>query len=237
MTEDAILRDFLLDAAAAEFAAELNDTMPVDASPRLRRQMNAMLSDPNGWAKRRHRPVWKRIARAAAMILLTVTLSLGALMAVSPTVRAAVINWAMEWYETHIIYRFSGKQEEDPFAPLPRYEITALPEGYVFYQEIDTLNAHDTGYVNTGGELLWFGYQRMTQGGLLAIDGVDKSTISEIQVNGMRGQFHLSTDPIEPNLLVWIDEGENMMLSIQGFLGEQELLHIAESADLFNVTN
>ena len=93
MTDDTMLRDFLLDAAAAEFAAELNDTTSVDSSPRLRRQMTAMLSDPQGWVKRKRRPVWKRIARAAAVIVLTCALSLGALMAVSPAVRAGIINW------------------------------------------------------------------------------------------------------------------------------------------------
>lgn len=104
MTDDAILRNFLLDAAAVEFSAELSDTTPVDASPRLRRQMTAMLNDPNDWAKRQHRPVWNRLARTAAVILLTCFLSLGALMAISPTVRAAVITWVRETYEHSVVY-------------------------------------------------------------------------------------------------------------------------------------
>ena len=47
---------------------------------------------------------------AFAVILLVFSLSLGSLMAVSPTVRAAVIRWVTEWYETHITYRYSGEQ-------------------------------------------------------------------------------------------------------------------------------
>ena len=81
MTNDELLRNALLDAAAAEFAAELSDTSPAEASARLLRSMRAMLNDPNGWARRRRRPVWQRLARAAAMILLALSLSLGALMA------------------------------------------------------------------------------------------------------------------------------------------------------------
>lgn len=65
MTEDALLQGFLLDAAADEFASELADTTPVTVSPRLLRQMNAMLNDPNSWAKRQHRSIWSRIARTA----------------------------------------------------------------------------------------------------------------------------------------------------------------------------
>lgn len=236
MTEDAILRDFLLDAAAAEFAAELSDTTPVDVSPRLMRQMTAMLNDPMGWAKRQHRPVWKRIAYAAAVILLTFTLSLGALMAVSPSIRAAVINWAMEWYETHIVYRFSGKQEEDPFAPLPRYEITALPEGYELFQEIDAAGSYGLRFANESGDYLWFEYQRMVQGAATGISTEDM-TISEVEVNGCPGQLYHSLDEDMSSIIVWIDEKNNLKFMLDGFFDDLELLHMAESVSLSNMTN
>ena len=57
------------------------------------------------------------------MLLLVFSLSLGSLMAVSQTVRAAVV----EWYETHITYRHSGEQIA---GDMPWYEITDLLEGY-----------------------------------------------------------------------------------------------------------
>ena len=41
-------------------------------------------------------------------------------MAVSPTVRAAVVRWVTEWYETHVVYRFSGEQIADE---MPQYGI------------------------------------------------------------------------------------------------------------------
>ena len=44
------------------------------------------------------------------MLLLVFSLSLGSLMAVSQTVRAAVVRRVVEWYETHITYRHSGEQ-------------------------------------------------------------------------------------------------------------------------------
>ena len=111
--ENILLRNILLDAAMADYAEELADHRPELMSARLQRQMNAMLNDPNGWAKRQRRPIWIQVARVAAMILLTFSLSLGALMAVSPTIRAAIINWAVEWYDTHIVYRFSGQSTDD----------------------------------------------------------------------------------------------------------------------------
>ncbi len=39
-------------------------------------------------------------------------------MAVSPTVRAAVVRWVTEWYETHVVYRFC----ENMTGEMPQYD-------------------------------------------------------------------------------------------------------------------
>ncbi len=52
-------------------------------------------------------------------------------MVTSPNARARVIQWVREWYETHIVYRYSGEVIPEE---MPQYEISNLPEGY---QEID----------------------------------------------------------------------------------------------------
>lgn len=236
--ENALLKNILLDAAMADYASELADHRPEPMSPRLQRQMTAMLNDPSGWAKRKRRPVWKRIAHAAAVILLTLTLSLGALMAVSPTIRAAVINWVVEWYDTLIVYRFSGKPSDDPLAPLPRYEITDLPEGYkLFKDKMVSPGSYDVGYVNAVGELLWFGYQRMEQGAVLVIqEETVGMTTYEVTVNGCKGWVYCSPDAEQHNIIVWIDEKQNLQFNVSGFFGKAELLHIAESVSLCNST-
>ena len=197
-----------------------------------------MLNDPNGWAKRQHRSVWSKIARAAAMILLAFSLSLGALMAVSPTIRAAIINWVVEWYDTQIVYRFSGRTAEDPYPSLPKYEVTALPKGYEpFKDEIITPGSYDVGYVNEGGDLLWFGYQRMEQGGVLAIqENTEGMTADVVTVNGCKGWVYCSQDAEPNNIIVWIDEGQNLEFDISGFFSKDELLHMAESVSLCDST-
>ena len=235
MTEDAVLRDFLLDAAAAEFEAELNDTTPVDASLRLRRQMTAMLNDPDGWVKRQHRPVWKRIAYAAAVILLMLTLSLGALMAVSPTVQAAVITWVHEVYEHSVVYRFFVQTE----SPLPEYAPTWLPEGFALDERVEFDGWVLYMYLNSStGEMLSFDYKQASADTQVQIGGYDDEPVPVSEpctVNGMTADYYPISDSGTSNL-IWIDESQGVVFTINSTLEKGVVLHIAESVSLFNST-
>lgn len=227
-TERSALRELFLDAAAVEFAAELSNTKPVAVSPRFERQMNAMLTDPQRWATRRVRPLWKKCVQTAAALLLVCSLSLGALMAVSPAVRAAVINWVTEWYETYILYRYSGEQIS---GELPKYEITDLPEGYVETERIEMPEYFCVTYKNEEGQWLRFAYSYMQQGSALDIltEGVE---VRDITVNGFDSQIFLSLDPKNDNTLTWIDPSANLQFTVDAFLDESAILHIAESVAL-----
>lgn len=61
--EDITLRDILLDAAAKEFSVELSDIKPVVVSFHFQKQMKAMVANPQRWAKRHVRPLWKNVCR------------------------------------------------------------------------------------------------------------------------------------------------------------------------------
>ena len=124
---DTLMRRVLLDSLKLDAESTASGESAFEPTPRYQRQMAAMLSDPLKWAQKRARPIWKSALQKVAMILLVFTLSLGSLMAVSPTVRAAVVRWVTEWYETHIVYRYSGEQIT---GEMPQYENTDLPEGY-----------------------------------------------------------------------------------------------------------
>ena len=149
-------------------------------------------------------------------------------MAVSPAVRAAVINWVTEWYETHILYRYSGDQIS---GELPKYEITDLPEGYVETERIEMPEYFCVTYKNEEGQWLRFAYSYMQQGSALDIltEGVE---VRDITVNGFDGQIFLSLDPKNDNTLTWIDPSANLQFTVDAFLDEFTILHIAESVVL-----
>ena len=131
---DRMMQHVLLDAIKRDCEKETDDVPAFKPTRHYQRQMAAMLSDPLKWARKRARPIWKSALQKVAMILLVFTLSLGSLMAVSPTVRAAVVRWVTEWYETHVVYRFSGEQIADE---MPQYEVTDLPEGYAETERVE----------------------------------------------------------------------------------------------------
>ena len=124
---DRMMQHVLLDAIKRDCEKETDDVPAFKPTRHYQRQIAAMLSDPLKWARKRARPIWKSALQKVAMILLVFTLSLGSLMAVSPTVRAAVVRWVTEWYETHVVYRHLGTPMT---CKIPQYTITDLPDGY-----------------------------------------------------------------------------------------------------------
>ena len=94
---DTLMRRVLLDSLKLDLEGATGNELPFEPTPRYQRQMTAMLADPLKWARKRARPVWKKAIQKVAVILLVFSLSLGSLMAVSPTVRADVVSWEVEW--------------------------------------------------------------------------------------------------------------------------------------------
>lgn len=129
---DALLRRALMDANLERFQTALEgaDSLAPAFSSRYLRQRMRLLADPFGWAKKAARPLWKRAARNVACILLACTLALGALMAASPTVRAAVLNWLRELGGGHVAYTSTSDRTAWDYDEPPAWRPTWLPEGW-----------------------------------------------------------------------------------------------------------
>ena len=149
-------------------------------------------------------------------------------MAVSPTVRAAVVRWVTEWYETHIVYRYSG---EDISGEMPQYEISGLPQDYI---EIirDVYEASvSVVYESPSGDMICFDYTYMQQGAANIIAPGDDE-ILDVTVNGIQGQFFLPYDPADAKTITWIDADSNLQFVVKAFCSETDILHMAESVSL-----
>ena len=232
---DRMMQHVLLDAIKRDCEKETDDVPAFNPTRHYQRQIAAMLSDPLKWAQKRARPLWKNVAQKAAVILLVFSLSLGSLMAVSPTVRAAVVRWVTEWYETHIVYRYSGEQIT---GEMPQYEVTDLPEGYAETERVEWPSYVSIIYQKVNDEnapWIYLQYIYMQQGASSNFE-IENADIIPVTVNGLEGQLYLTKDSEQSDsTITWIDPNENILFAVSAALNANDILHIAESVSLSKI--
>lgn len=232
---DRMMQHVLLDAIKRDCEKEADDVPAFKPTHHYQRQIAAMLSDPLKWAQKRARPLWKNVAQKATVILLVFSLGLGSLMAVSPTVRAAVVRWVTEWYETHVVYRFSGEQIADE---MPQYGVTDLPEGYAETERVEWPSYVSIIYQNVNDEnasWIYLQYIYMQQGASSNF-GIENADIIPVTVNGLEGQLYLTRDTEgADSTITWIVPDENMLFAVSAALNANDILHIAESVSLSKI--
>ena len=225
---DTLMRRVLLDSLKLDAESTASGELVFEPTPRYQRQMAAMVKDPLKWERRRARPLWKNVAQKIAVILLVFSLSLGSLMAVSPTVRAAVVRWVTEWYETHIVYRYSG---EDISGEMPHYEISGLPQDYTeIIRDVYEASASVV-YESPNGDMICFDYTHMQQGAANIIAPGDDEII-DVTVNGIQGQLFLPHNSENAKTITWIDADSNLQFVVKAFCSETDILHMAENVCL-----
>lgn len=228
---DMLMRRVLIDALRKEEESVIEVMGSFAPSQKHQRQMKEMLQDPLKWMRNKTRPVWKTIAQKVAVVLLIASVSLGGVMAVSPTVRATVIQWVTEWYETHIVYRFLGDAIPEK---MPEYKIANLPAGFTENTEYRVENPGYIGvwYENQDGDVILFDYIYMQQGSAAGYV-TDGSTVVPVEIEGLEGQLIKSNTPdISDSTLVWIDSKRNIQFSISAMLTDSEMVQMAESVSL-----
>ena len=223
--ENIIIKGVLLEAISRDFSEELSNNKEVSVSPRFKRQMMAMMNNPNKWAERHKRDYRRRFVKVVATIVLTCSLPFGVLTVASPTVRAAVIDWVVEWYESSIIYKFFGESDS---TKLPLYEVIDLPFDYTrigIPQELP--NNTEIIYENSDGEILRLSI--CGRGRFCNYNRCRKYGGHRNWRQRMPGHLYISVDPEQSNCITWYDNGAKMQFIIDGFLEGNELQKMAAS--------
>lgn len=192
-----------------------------DFSPAFEKKMRPLL-------RRSQHPVLYRAARQAAACFLALLVLSGVWLGVDTEARAAFFRWVREVLPTQIVYQFAGQ----PTA-CGVYRPAWVPEGY---EEVDSWEGIVI-YVNAQGKNLSLQYGPMQEGSALYVTDTDKTVLTSVDVNGIPGEFYLSTDPHISNSLLWLDEDAGMFFTISGFPEEDDILHMAESVYLLTSTN
>lgn len=235
MTEqelDKMMRRVLMDALTLdEETAE--DTPEFEPSLHHQREIGAMLKDPARWAKQKKMPTWKRIGRRAAAIVLAASLGLAV---ASPTTRAAVFSYVVNWYESYVDFRHAG---DDALGELPDYEIAALPESYhmIAEQSLRMENHAVEWYEDEVGNVILLEYAYMQDGTIISVD-MTGAEVTSVTVNGMEGFLFRSPEgESKDSTITWISEADNMQFSLSAVCEENDLLRMAESVKVGESSN
>lgn len=178
----------------------------------------------------------RQTMRRLVAAVLAVVIALSALVLSNPQARAAVFSWVRKVFG----YRTTYVLPEKEHMALPEYVPQWLPEGFevVFSNKME--HSQVTSYFNPqqgyGG--FSFGYQVATGEARVTADTSGGDYTQEIvSINGMYGELFVEKNGAAGNMLIWIDEPRQVILTLYGFLSPQDMMHIAQNVKLSEPTN
>lgn len=159
MLTDAILKEATAEAERFRLSIVPEDSEPHEFSKRFRRKMEKLI-------RRANHPIRYQVMRTAAAVALVIVTLFGAVMAVSPEARAAVIGWIKETFGVYVqysnddVYGNQGADSNNDISKVTKaeYHLAVIPEGYREIEVVDKIDGKMYVYANDLGEILRFVY-------------------------------------------------------------------------------
>ena len=221
---------------AARIVAEaMLDSLPApeachhDVSPDFLSKMAPLL------VKAKRRETARRWTRRAAAALLALVIGATSWLAVDTQARAAFFSWVREVYENSVVYRFFN--DTSVVDQLPDYRPSWVPDGYVQTDVIETDTVCSIIYQNITdpSDSFIFDYNLYSDNTNSALlTEKDEYEFQELSVNGKTAHYYHSLNDDRANDLIWIDETTAILFTLNGYLEQDVMLHIAESVILVN---
>lgn len=215
--------------AATMVRCSMLETLPQEVEGQFSKEFDLKIAELKNTQQKceKQQQLRKRLTAAAAAFLVAMTL----LLSFNTEVRAAVVTWFKEVFETRIVYWFNGEKAD----VLPTYEISNLPEGYECIYDETTANSRNCLYQKEDIAIdgLSFRYSFIQSDAPLSVTFPDEEfTVKQVTINGCPGDLYVSIDPSESHALVWIDEANGVVFTITSFLDPDVILQIAENVQL-----
>ena len=223
--EDGALRELLLRANLPE-ALDLPEGLePVPDA--LEERMAPFLARPFA-AGRRKKPLWARVLRTAAGLLLVLSLTAGAVLWASPAARvwaAELARMLMVWTDVSADFLFHGGDGAE--TDLSCWRPTWLPEGYEEVEVWDPGGVYKITYENAEGQSLTL---RCISPNTSAVSmDNEHSDYSEITINGSKAYLLVSNAEGWQSSLIWTNEENSVMFILRGYISAEDLIRMAES--------
>lgn len=226
---DSLLERALIRAAEIDYCESIPSDAELDIlvtpSKRFERKMARMLKNPAAYVRNLRRPIYLKILRTAALIILVLSLALGTSM-LNPAVRAAFSELMRSWFPTNTQY----KLVEDTDAAKPSgVTFGYIPDGFTIVEESLDIFGLTVVFESLSGQRLHFetdnGY------GNLHISN-EYRTFYETTINGYDVDVYDSSDCKRASMIVCHREGDGIIISLEGLVSADELLKMFEQAEL-----
>ena len=168
-----------------------------------------------------------RIASVFAVILLTSSIWL----TIDVEARGVVFNWIREAYENSIVYRFFGN---DTKVGLPHYEPSYIPEGFEKVYDFSDETMHGQFYQKTNGKSgIVIEYYVVIGNIHTELITKNEGNIREVvNIKGIEADYYQAAGDSNTNNLIWIDEKQNLVFSVNSDLAKADIMRIAEGMTL-----
>lgn len=249
MLTDAILREATAEAERFRLSIVPEGGEPHEFSKRFERKMQKLI-------RRANHPIRYQVMRIAAAVVLVFATLFGAVMAVSPEARAAVVGWIKETFGIYSHYSNDymntdnsthvndsekpgnsepvddGEDSKNGTEEQTRYEYNflAIPEGYRELNVIERIDGKMYIYVNNAGRILQFTYTYGAANSSLFADTENYEHYSAY-VNDCAADIYIASKENETSGIVWEDSQRDILFQISAFAGQNELVELAETVN------
>lgn len=212
-----LLRDAARDAETTMVSDFEAGNAKHDFSPAFEAKMTLLRSN-------RSSASFPRFLKSAACFALVLLMGCTLYLGTDAEARERFIGWLKEIDSpTTVHYYFDGVDDTAPV----RYEMTKLPEGYVFVEEYDMLDgSFKQLYRNKTGQQFAFGVYQSEDSNIF-IGNYD--AVKTVSVQGVHADYYYHPDGSDRNILLWLIPETKVLIYVQGFQSEAELVEIAES--------
>lgn len=216
-------RDYLAARPMPETVPEYTSSPALSA--RLDETFSAALAD-------KHRSLTARAVHWTAAAAAAVLLVSAGLWSATPQAQAAIRGWTRKMVEIgNQRYTFGGEITGET---LSKYQITALPAGYSFHDELEGEGYYSVNYVHENEEdQIRLYCVRAQEGKAVSLEITDArlATIVPVTVGELEGEFYdySKRSPYIDNGLVWSDGSGDTIFAISGPLDQAAMVALAES--------
>lgn len=223
MLTDAILKEATAEAERFRLSIVPEDGEPHVFSKRFERKMQKLI-------RRADHPVRYRVMRVAAAVALAIVTLFGAVMAVSPEARAAVVGWIKETFGVYTHYSNNDTNTEDTNIDPVQYEyhFSVIPEGYVELMAEDIPGGKMYLYMGDLGNILQFTYTYEVDSANLFVK-TDACDHYSGFVNNLPADIYIALKGNENSAIIWRDLQNGVIFEIYAMLDQTELIALAET--------